>query len=68
MYIPEVSNVKTDEDALEMKAFTRALIARVAEGWMRPRAAEVWLMAMIFLQSDAQTDKRVRAQRHRDKK
>ncbi|MBI4976418.1 MAG: endopeptidase La [Spirochaetes bacterium] len=31
MYIPEVSNVKTDEDALEMKAFTRALIAEVKE-------------------------------------
>ncbi|CCW20309.1 hypothetical protein EBBID32_46830 [Sphingobium indicum BiD32] len=24
----------------------------MAEGWIRPSAAEVWLMVIIFLQSD----------------
>ncbi|KFL47438.1 hypothetical protein IL54_2862 [Sphingobium sp. ba1] len=29
-------------------------MASVADGWIRPKAAEVWLMATIFLQSDVQ--------------
>ena len=32
-----------------LSALTRALMASVADGWMRPRAAEVWLMAIFFL-------------------
>ncbi|MEK6793295.1 MAG: LON peptidase substrate-binding domain-containing protein, partial [Spirochaetota bacterium] len=31
LYIPDVTTIKTDDDALEMKAFTRALIAEVKE-------------------------------------